>query len=149
MRRLAIFERVSRTQPALADSLQIFLVFGLKGLGATQQSAGHAAHAVASWRRAIAIEEKTPTSNNQTLSYLAGCHARLGAIAGTAGSGLSTAEGAAELDKAMVVLHRAVAAGYRNDNWMRRDPDLDPLRARPDFQALIMDLAMPVDPFAR
>jgi hypothetical protein len=26
---------------------------------------------------------------------------------------------------------------------------LDPLRARPDFQALLMDLAMPEDSFAR
>jgi hypothetical protein len=30
---------------------------------------------------------------------------------------------------------------------MNRDPDLDPLRARPDFQALIMDLEFPPDPF--
>jgi hypothetical protein len=32
---------------------------------------------------------------------------------------------------------------------MRRDTDLDPLRLRPDFQLLLMDLAMPDDPFAR
>ena len=72
--------------------------------------------------------------HGETLYYLAGCHARLGGIAGTAGSGLSAAEGAAELDRAMGVLRRAVAAGYRNVAWMKRDPDLDPLRARPDFR---------------
>jgi hypothetical protein len=32
---------------------------------------------------------------------------------------------------------------------MRTDPDLDPLRSRPDFQLLLMDLAMPAEPFAR
>jgi hypothetical protein len=32
---------------------------------------------------------------------------------------------------------------------MNRDPDLDPLRSRPDFQLLMMDLAMPAEPFAR
>ena len=48
----------------------------------------------------------------------------------------------------MVVLRRAVAGGYRNVARINRDPDLDPLRARPDFQALMMDLAMPADPFS-
>ena len=130
-----------KAQPALADYLQVYLVFGLKGLGATQQAAGQAADAVASWRRAVASDERTRSSYGETLYYLAGCHARLGGIAGTAGSGLSAAEGAAELDRAMVVLRRAVAAGYRNVTWMKRDPDLDPLRARPDFRLLMMDLA--------
>jgi serine/threonine-protein kinase len=145
---LAIIARLIKAQPAFADQVQVYLVFGLKGLGATQQTAGQAADAVASWRRAIATDERTQTSNGETLSYLAGCHARLGGVAGTAGSGLSAAEGAAELDRAMVVLRRAVAAGYRNVTWMKRDPDLDPLRARPDFQILMADLAFPSDPFS-
>ena len=32
---------------------------------------------------------------------------------------------------------------------MRKDPDLDPVRSRPDFQMLFMDLAFPKEPFAR
>jgi hypothetical protein len=32
---------------------------------------------------------------------------------------------------------------------MKRDPDLDPLRVRPDFQALMADLAFPSDPFSK
>jgi hypothetical protein len=32
---------------------------------------------------------------------------------------------------------------------MRNDPDLNPLRSRPDFRTLMMDLAMPDDSFAR
>jgi hypothetical protein len=138
---LAIIERLAEAQPALADFLQVYLVFGLRGLGATQQ----ATDAVATWRRAIANAERSRHSSGETLYYLAGCHARLGAIADAAGSGLS----AAELDRAMDVLHRAVAAGYRTVTWMRRDPDLDPLRARPDFRLLMMDLEFPNDPFAR
>lgn len=34
-------------------------------------------------------------------------------------------------------------------NRIEDDPDLDPLRARGDFQLLRMDLAFPNDPFAR
>src|SRR5262249_60801917 len=57
-------------------------------------------------------------------------------------------EGRVEFDRAMDTLRRAVAAGYNSFDWMRRDPDLDPLRSRPDFQLLMMDLAMPAGPLA-
>jgi hypothetical protein len=145
---LAIIERLIKATPAFADRLQVCLVFGLKGLGATQQTAGQFADAVASWRRAVASDERTRTSNPETLYYLAGCHALLGGIAGTDGSGLSAALGAAELDTAMGVLRRAVEGGYREVTWIKRDPDLDALRPRPEFQLLMMDLAMPAEPFS-
>jgi hypothetical protein len=32
---------------------------------------------------------------------------------------------------------------------MNRDPDLDPLRARPDFQVLMADFSFPSDPFSK
>ena len=146
---LAIIERLIKAQPAFADQLQIYLVFGLKGLGATEQTAGQTAGAVVSWRRAIATDERSRSSDGEVLYILAGCHSRLGGIAGAAGSGLSAAEGVSELDRAMGVLRRAIAAGYRNVNWMKRDPDLDPLRARADFQALMADLAFPSEPFSQ
>ena len=49
----------------------------------------------------------------------------------------------------MVTLRRAVAAGWREAAWMMADPNLIPIRSRPDFQLLLMDLAFPADPFAR
>ena len=122
---------------------------GLKGLGATQLVAGRVAEAVASWRRAIAIGDPLRSNYNEPLYHLAGCHALLGGVAGAPGSGLPAGEGPVELDRAMDTLRRAVAAGYSSFDWMRRDPDLDPLRSRPDFQLLMMDLAMPADPFSR
>jgi hypothetical protein len=73
----------------------------------------------------------------------------LGGVAGAPASGLSTEAGLAELDRAMEILRRAIAAGYREVDRMRRDPNLDPLRSRLDFQLRLMDLAFPGDPFVR
>jgi hypothetical protein len=55
---------------------------------------------------------------------------------------------AAEADRAKDVLRRAVPAGFRKLAVIRTNPDLAPLRARADFQLLLMDLAMPSEPFA-
>jgi hypothetical protein len=59
-----------------------------------------------------------------------------------------TAEDAGLLvEQAVDVLRRAVAAGLQDIACMRRDPDLHPLRSRPDFQSLIIDLEFPKEPF--
>jgi eukaryotic-like serine/threonine-protein kinase len=50
-------------------------------------------------------------------------------------------------DKAIGALHIAVRAGYKDTFHMKRDPDLDTLRSRPDFQLLMMDVSFPSDPF--
>jgi tetratricopeptide (TPR) repeat protein len=49
--------------------------------------------------------------------------------------------------RAVEALRRAVAAGYNDLGQIRRDPVLDPLRLRRDFQELVMDLSFPSDPF--
>ena len=51
-------------------------------------------------------------------------------------------------DRAIDDLRRAAAAGYRNPLYYQYEPALAPLRGREDFQLLMMDLAMPADPFA-
>jgi hypothetical protein len=73
----------------------------------------------------------------------------LAGLAGRAGSGVSAAERQEEANKSMEWLRRAVAMGYRSRIELGRDPALDPLRDRPDFQLLMMDMAMPAEPFAR
>jgi serine/threonine-protein kinase len=151
-RAVTIFEGLVKANPTVTEDqsrlLQGQILQGLKGLGATQLAAGQAALAVATWRRAIETGERLRSSNGETLYYLAGCHALLGGVAGAPGSGLSVGEGQAELDRAIDTLRRAVAAGYRLAAFIRRDQDLGPLHLRPDFQALLLDLAFPADPFA-
>ncbi len=54
--------------------------------------------------------------------------------------------------RAMSALTEARRVGYFGDASkvanIRTDRDVDPLRARPDFQVLLLDLAFPTDPFA-
>ena len=54
-------------------------------------------------------------------------------------------------DLAIETLGQAIAAGWDDFNQTAHDPDLDPLRNRPDFRAMLaamMDHAFPADPFA-
>ena len=54
----------------------------------------------------------------------------------------------AEAERAVAGVREAFARGYGNIEWVRRgDPDLKPIRRRPGFQMLMMDLIMPADPF--
>ena len=48
----------------------------------------------------------------------------------------------------MALLRSAVAMNYRSPDAFRTEDALDPLRGRDDFRLLMMDLAMPADPFA-
>ena len=46
-------------------------------------------------------------------------------------------------------LRRGVADGARNLGAMKNEFGLQPLRSRPDFQMLMLDVAFPTDPFAQ
>jgi tetratricopeptide (TPR) repeat protein len=52
-------------------------------------------------------------------------------------------------DLAMDALRRAVDTGFRDLDRMQADTRLDPLRTRDDFRLLMLDLALPAEPFAR
>ena len=73
----------------------------------------------------------------------------LAGLAGRDSSDVSAAEAASEAETAMALLHKAVALGYRSLEGFRTEDVLDPLRGRAAFLLLMMDLAMPDDPFAR
>ena len=119
-------------------------------VGQTRQRGGRPAEAAAEFRQAIAIMEGLcdlqPDGYN--LYNLACFRSLLSGLAALPGSGLSAAEAVALGQQAVDTLRRAVDAGGGSLALMRRDPDLDPLRSRPDFQVLMMDLGFPDEPFA-
>ena len=86
-------------------------------------------------RRALALLDGLSSRSGEEWYETACCHAAL--------------NGPAEANRAMDRLRRAVGMGYRNFDAFRTEVALDPLRDRADFRLLILDLAMPADPFAR
>ena len=55
-------------------------------------------------------------------------------------SAAAVKKAAAEADRAMAWLKKAVAAGYQNTVHMAQDQDLDLLRDREDFKKLVAEL---------
>jgi hypothetical protein len=136
------------SNPEVPDT-RIFLAACLVSAGHAEARLGRRAGAAASFRESIAVLEaipepaRTPTSRFN----LACSHARLsGVLAGSGPAG--AAEARAEADRAMVALRDAVALGVGLLDLLRTDTDLDTLRDRSDFRALVMDVAFPHQPFA-
>lgn len=50
-------------------------------------------------------------------------------------------------NEAMDMLRRTIALGFVNLEHFQRDPDLNGIRVREDFKALMLDLAFPTKPF--
>ena len=151
---LAAFDRCVAILQKLADAnpdvtqWQSELAVGLGFGGGIHLKAGRTAQAAASLRRAVAIWNRLSSRSPGALYNLACVRAELAGLGSKPGSGMTAAEGREELDRAMESLRQAVAAGYRKLSVLRTDPDLDPLRSRPDFQVLMMDLVMPDNAFA-
>jgi serine/threonine-protein kinase len=147
-RAITVMQKLADADPNVAR-WQNRLAIILCNIGELTREAGRTAEAVATYRRAVAIWTQLSSPAPQDLYNSACTHAELARLAGEPGSGMTASEGRAEADRAMEWLRRAVAAGYRKLVALRTDPNLDPLRSRPDFQLLMMDLEFPDDPFAR
>ena len=117
--------------------------------GQVHLDAGDLADASAAWRRAVALYDGLRSLNGEQTFFRSCCHAGLAGLAARPGSGVSAGEGQAESDRAMSGMRRAVALGYRNPDAYRNETALDPIRTRPDFRLLMMDLAFPAEPFAK
>jgi eukaryotic-like serine/threonine-protein kinase len=146
-RAVAVREAVIRESPQMPGNRS-----GLAGSclnrGLARRALGDPAGAAADLRRVVALYDGQPRTGEEW--FLSACaEAALAGLAGRAGAGVSAAEGEEQAARAMGSLHRAVAMGYRSPDIYRVEDALDPLRGRPDFRSLMMDLAMPADPFAR
>jgi len=152
---LAAMEKGRAIRQALADAnprvtmFQIDLARSLMAIGQMRQAEGQAVEAAQAYRKALAILEPLPLLPPVDQYNVGSIHAGLAGLAPRPGSGLSVAEGRAEADRAMTWLRKAVDGGFRPLAQMPAASELDPLRSRPDFQLLLMDVAFPTKPFAR
>jgi tetratricopeptide (TPR) repeat protein/tRNA A-37 threonylcarbamoyl transferase component Bud32 len=145
---VAIHERLARDRPTITD-YRAGLAFAESGLGRALCRGGSEAEGVSALRQAITLREAISNLSIEGRYDLACCHALLAAAADDPRSGLSSDDAATESDRAMAALRAAVAAGYRDLAKLRTDSDLAKLRDRDDFRELLLDLAMPADPFSR
>jgi serine/threonine-protein kinase len=135
-----------KSEPTNEDYSQ-GLAESLLRFGAIKAAAGDAAGAAPDWRRAAELYSRYPPGGEQAI-VRACCHGSLAGLAGVEGAGVTAAMAKAQADKAMAILHDAVALGYRDFKLLQVEPGLDPLRARADFRSLISDLSFPAEPFA-
>jgi eukaryotic-like serine/threonine-protein kinase len=154
---LASYERARSILQKLTDlnpTLTVFqnrLAMSHSYLGLARQRGGRPMEAAAEFGRAVAIMERLSIvqPDGYNLYNLACFRSLLSGIGAEPGSGISPEEVGRLAEQAVAALRQAVAAGSRDVAFMRRDTDLDPIRSRPDFQMLILDLDFPREPFAR
>jgi serine/threonine-protein kinase len=147
-RAIAISEPIVRENPKV-PVFRNCLAKGLQGRGMAGLALGDRAGAADDIRRALFIWDGLSARLGEEWFATACCHAALAGLAARERSGVSLRAAASEADTAIVLLKRAVGLGYRNADAFRTEGALNPLRSRPDFQLLLMDLAMPGEPFAR
>jgi serine/threonine-protein kinase len=121
----------------------------LRCRGVALQRCGRPAEAVSDLRRSIGILRGLGGPTPVDYFDLARTQSLLSGLASTSGSGLTATDGQAAADEAMSSLRQAAGARWRNATWMAAEPDLAPIRSRPDYQALLLDMAFPADPFTR
>ena len=127
------------------------LATSLAGLGSLQRQAGKTDEAMRSLRRALELWETLPLGQPNDLYNLACVHAQCIALIDGGHRALSAAE-REEREFTRRAGDGRLAAVSRlrlfPPTLLQQDTDLDPIRFRPDFRALLDDLAFPADPFA-
>ena len=146
-RAIEIREELVKTYPRVTQ-YRSYLAYSVRRLGLVRWAAGDVVGAVDDTRKARTLYEGLPVRSVEERYEQACCHAALMGLAGKTGSGLSAEVVESEADQAMELLREAVAKGFRDARTMKLEIALDPLRSRPDFQLLMMDLAFPARPFA-
>jgi serine/threonine-protein kinase len=149
-RSLAILQRLVDLNPTLTV-FQNRLAMSHSYVGLARKRGNRPAEAAREFQKAVAIMEQLSSlqPDGYNLYNLACFRSLLSGISAQPGSGVSADEVASLAQQAVLTLRRAVAAGFHDLAFMRKDTDLDPLRPRPDFQMLLLDLAFPEMPVAR
>jgi hypothetical protein len=138
---LALYEALALAYPG-QPRFQDDLIWIHALLAQARVATGRTPEARAELREAERRLGQVPVPALDTLVSLAGGYAMMSAAVGAD-------ERREYADRAMATLRRAAAAGSIAADTLQSDPSFVPLRSRPDFRLLLMDLAMPSDPFLK
>jgi tetratricopeptide (TPR) repeat protein len=146
-RALAIGEGTLAAHPGVITYAET-MAESLRLAGRFRSYANQPAQAVALVRRAIEMMEQiAKVQPNGVHDFsLAGLRALFAGIAAAPGSGVTPAEASAAADQAMADLRSSIRGGQSNIYAILHEKEFDSLRARRDFQMLVMDLVFPARP---
>jgi hypothetical protein len=131
------FRRLARARPG-DPQIAGMLANSLGWLSSALRAADRPAESLTALRESVAILEGLPDPKAGHLYDLACGYSQLS---------VPGADGEALADRAVATLRRSIESGLSSDQDVEGDPDFDPIRARPDFRALLLDRAFPRDPF--
>jgi tetratricopeptide (TPR) repeat protein len=117
-------------------------------LASTLTLSGRGGEAGPYLRRADEVLRRSSGAGTEAAFFDIACAYCLWSVAGLDGA-IDPSQREARAGRAVDALSRAAAAGHYDTGRLGRDPALDPLRPRHDFQVLLQDLAFPTDPFGR
>jgi WD40 repeat protein/serine/threonine protein kinase len=110
-------------------------------LGSAFRDSHRPAEALALFQEERSILETMRQPAAMDLYNLACGYAQLSLLLEQAGTPPTAAEREAQFDRAMDALRRSFAAGMNDWPLVERDPDLEPIRQRPEFRAWLLESA--------
>ena len=149
-RAIELFERLVRENPEVR-TYPLTLANGYCYLGQVLRQAGQEPEASDVSRKALALFERIDREGLAKPYDLACIRSLSSDLVRSTGKDPAAVERSRRLaDQAMEALRQAVDGGYRDLAWIEIDHDLDPLRSRDDYKALIAEIkartALPGDP---
>jgi len=139
-RSIELFERLVRENPEVR-TYPLSLANGYCYLGQVLRQAGQDPEATDVSQKALALFERIDREGLAKPYDLACIRSLSSDLVRSTGKDPAAAERSRRLaDQAMEALRQSVDGGYRDLAWIEIDADLDPLRSRGDFKALIAEI---------
>jgi serine/threonine-protein kinase len=143
---IELYEGLSREVPSNSN-LRYRTALSRSFLGRAQLLAGKHVEALVTLRNALKILE---TSEDPIHKYATACSLALASTIRDPAEGPAGADRRRrDADRAVNSIRRAIELGWAGVSDLKTDLDVASLRGRADFQAILMDLSFPADPFAR
>jgi serine/threonine-protein kinase len=139
-RAIKLLERLTSENPQV-KTYPLELAYGHCYLGQVLLEVGQQAEALDLSRKALALFDRIDRENSADPYNLACIRSLCSEMVRSDEKDATAIERSRHLaDRAMEALRQAVAGGYHDVAWIEHDADLDPLRSRNDYKALIEDL---------